>query len=76
MIYIIIIMIICAYKKCNCMRAAGLINNGKFNYGAFNGIAKYRQDALIALYKYFSERYSGLKFTLSDKSFRVLNGAD
>ena len=40
-------------QECNCMRAAGLINNGKFNYGAFNGIPKYKQDVLIAPYKVF-----------------------
>ena len=57
---------------CNCVRAADLINNGKFNYGAFNGIPKYKQDALIAPYKNFLERYGGFKFILSDKDFRVL----
>ena len=36
------------------MRAAGLINNGKFNYGAFNGIPKYKQDVLIVPYKKIS----------------------
>ena len=58
------------------MRAADLINNGKFNYGAFNGIPKYKQDVLIALHRNFLERYSGFKFTFSDKGFRVLNGDD
>ena len=41
------------------MRAAGLINNGKFNYEAFNGIPKYKQGGLIALHKNFLERYGG-----------------
>ena len=54
------------------MRAADLINNGKFNYGAFNDIPKYRQDVLIAPYKNFLERCGGFKFILSDKDFRVL----
>ena len=58
------------------MRAAGLINNGKFNYGAFNGIPKYKQDVLIALYKDFLERCGGFKFIFSDKGFRVLNDDD
>ena len=58
------------------MRAADLINNGKFNYEAFNGIPKYKQDVLIALYKDFLERYSGFKFIFSDKGFRVLNDDD
>lgn len=53
------------------MRAADLINNGKFNYGAFNGIPKYKQDALIALYKDFLERYSGFKFTFSDRGLMI-----
>ena len=60
-------------QECNCMKAAGLINNGKFNYEVFNGIPKYKQDVLIVLYKDFLERYSRLKFILSDKGFRVLN---
>ena len=54
------------------MRTADLINNGKFNYGAFNSIPKYKQDVLIALYKDFLERCSGFKFIFSDKDFRVL----
>ena len=58
------------------MRVADLINNGKFNYEAFNGIPKYKQDVLIALYKDFLERYSGFKFIFSDKGFRVLNDDD
>lgn len=58
------------------MRAADLINNGKFNYGAFNGIPKYKQDALIGLYKDFLEKYSGFKFTFPDKCSRVLNDDD
>ena len=58
------------------MRAADLINNGKFSYEAFNGIPKYKQDVLIAFYKDFLERCSGFKFTFSDKSFRVLNDDD
>lgn len=33
------------------MRAADLINNGKFNYETFNGIPKYKQDVLIVLQK-------------------------
>ena len=40
-------MIICD----NCVIARErqvLINNGNFNYGAFNGIPKYKQDVLIA----------------------------
>ena len=61
---------------CNCRRAAGLINNGNFNYGAFNGIPKYKQDVLIAPYKNFLERYGGFKFTFSDRGFRVLNDDD
>ena len=58
------------------MRAADLKNNGKFNYEAFNGIPKYKQDVLIDLYKDFLERYSGFKFIFSDKGFRVLNDDD
>lgn len=44
------------------MSAPILINNGKFNYKTFNGIPKYKQDALIAPYKNFLERYSGFGF--------------
>lgn len=62
-------MIICD-KVCNCRRAAGLINNGNFNYGAFNDIPKYKQDVLIAPYKNFLERYGGFKFTLSDRGLK------
>lgn len=58
------------------MRAADLINNSKFNYEAFNGIPKYKQDVLIVLYKDFLEIYSGFKFIFSDKGFRVLNDDD
>ena len=58
------------------MRAADLIYNGEFNYEAFNGIPKYKQDVLIVLYKDFLERYSGSKFIFSDKGFRVLNDDD
>lgn len=55
------------------MRVADLINNGKFNYEAFNSIPKYKQDVLIVLYKDFLERYSNFKFIFSNKGFRILN---
>ena len=55
------------------MYIADLINNGKFNYEAFNSIPKYKQDVLIVLYKDFLERYSNFKFIFSDKGFRILN---
>lgn len=55
------------------MKVADLINNGKFNYEAFNSIPKYKQDALIVLYKDFLERYSNFKFIFSNKGFRILN---
>lgn len=55
------------------MKIADLINNGKFNYEAFNSIPKYKQDVLIVLYKDFLERYSNFKFIFSDKGFRILN---
>ena len=55
------------------MKIADLINNGKFNYEAFNSIPKYKQDVLIDLYKDFLERYSNFKFIFSDKGFRILN---
>ena len=52
------------------MRATDLINNGKFNYGAFNDIPKYKQDVLIVPYKNFLERYGGFKFTFSDRGLK------
>lgn len=55
------------------MKVADLINNGKFNYEAFNSIPKYKQDVLIVLYKDFLERYSNFKFIFSNKGFRILN---
>lgn len=55
------------------MKIVDLINNGKFNYEAFNSIPKYKQDVLIVLYKDFLERYSNFKFIFSDKGFRILN---
>ena len=55
------------------MKIADLINNGKFNYEAFNSIPKYKQDVLIVLYRDFLERYSNFKFIFSDKGFRILN---
>lgn len=58
------------------MRIADLINNGKFNYEAFNSIPKYKQDFLIVLYQGFLEHYSDFKFIFSDKGFRVLNNDD
>ena len=58
------------------MKIADLINNGKFNYEAFNSIPKYKQDVLIVLYKDFLERYSNFKFIFSDKGFRILNDGD
>ena len=59
-------MIIC--DKCVIARERHvLINNDNFNYGAFNGIPKYKQDVLIVPYKNFLERYSGFKFAFSDR---------